>query len=137
MAAQKKHLNEEKRPERVSVADQPRAILTVLNKDPDYEYRWANGNPDRLYRLKRAGYDEVTYGDLEVGEDSINAPSDERSNSVVTRPGGQGTTLVLLRIKREWYDEDQAKKQADIDERELQMVSEAKQGRYGKFTIER
>jgi len=130
-ATKTKHVDPEVRPERVSMADQPRNILTVLNKEAEFHYRWTNDTNDRIARMEKAGYEVVTNGDLTIGDASVNSLKGDR-NSPVTRPVGRGITGVLMRIKQEWYDEDQAKKHEEIDENELQMVAEHKQDRYGK-----
>ena len=42
-----------------------------------------------------------------------------------------------MKQKKEWYDEDQAAKQAHVDELEQSMKNEASQGMYGSIKMDR
>lgn len=46
-----------------------------------------------------------------------------------------GTTSYLMKIKKEWYAEDQATKAAALAEQEAAMKQEASSGMYGKLNI--
>ena len=89
----------------------PRNILTVTNKDPNYFYRWVNDTPGRIDRFLQAGYEVVNH-EAEVGEKTVDRAS--KLGSAVTMVRGSAT-LVLMRIPLEWYNEDQAAKQEEID----------------------
>ena len=125
------------RPQRIPVSG-ARNILTVAGKDPNYEYRWVNDSEAgmRIERFKEGGWELVNkdagtkVGDKVVDQGSI-------VGSVVTRYVGQGTTSVLMRIPKEWYDEDQAAKAALLDEQEDAMRDPSMSGDYGSFTIQR
>lgn len=111
-----------------------RDILTVHGKDPNFVYRWVIDSPGRIQRFVEGGY-EVVQEDLEVGQKTVDRGS--KLGSAVTKAGGSGQTLVLMRIPKEWYDEDQLAKQAQIDALEATMKSEAEQGNYGSVQISR
>lgn len=119
------------RPKRVPVGG-PRDILTVANKDPNYVYRWVNDTPGRLEKFKDAGYEVVTQ-DHEVGSKAVDRGS--KLGSAITKSVGGQITAVLMRIPREWYDEDQAAKQAELDALEASMKDSAHQDRYGSLKI--
>ena len=125
--------SETKRVKRTPVGG-PRDILTVANKDPNYEYRWVLDAVGRLERFKDGGW-EIVQGDPEVGQKVVDRGS--KIGSAVTKAGGSGQTLVLMRIPKEWYDEDQTAKMAQVDALEATMRAEAQQGRYGSLTIDR
>ena len=110
----------------------PRNILTVANKDPNYVYRWVLDVPGRLETFKRGGY-EVVVDNNEVGDPAVDRH--KQLGSAITLVKGT-STLVLMRILREWYDEDQAAKQADIDALEATMKS-GSSADYGKVEISR
>lgn len=105
--------------------------LSVLDQDPGYVYRWVNNNAsggDRVEILKEAGYETVPKGThRSTGRVEASAPG-----SIEQIPGGSGDTLVLMRQKREWYEEDQAAKQARVDETE-QAQKRTPDGFYGKI----
>lgn len=95
-----------------------RSILTVLNKDPNYHYRFV---PDRTERplipgLLDRGYEFVARIDESVvGDDRVNAGHAVDGRYTV-RSGGE--LLVLMRIKREWYEEDRrlfSKSRAELE----------------------
>ena len=119
----------EQRPDRVPVGG-PRDILTVANKDPNYVYRWVNDSPGRLEQFQKGGY-EFVEDNLKVGQPTVDKAT--RLGTATTMVRGTAT-LVLMRILREWYDEDQAAKQLALDELEDSM-REGKGGEYGKVSI--
>jgi hypothetical protein len=49
--------------------------------------------------------------------------------------GDGGTVSVLMRIKKEWFDEDQAKKAAHVDEQEQAMKQNASKEFTGSIKI--
>lgn len=104
-----------------------RDILTIPNKDPNYEYRWAKDVGGRIQYLEQKGWEKVTE-DLEVGQKTVDSPSGNMG-SVLTRFGGNGVTLVAMRIPKEWYDEDQARKQEMVDAVEESMMGAAEEVR--------
>lgn len=121
------------RPTRVPVAG-PRDILSVREQDPNYVYRWVNDTVGRIQRFLDAGY-EIVNQDVEVGQNTVDRGS--KLGSSVTRAVGFGVTSVLMRIPKEYYDEDQAAKAAEIDALEASMKQEAQEGRYGDLKISR
>jgi hypothetical protein len=98
----------------------PRDILTISEKDANYVYRWVKDVPGRIQRFLDAGY-EVVVHDAKVGQKTVDSTS--RLGSALTR-NTDGTLLVAMRILREWYDEDQASKQREIDSLEAAMSAE-------------
>lgn len=118
---------ETKRRKRSSV-DGARDILTVSNQDPNFVYRWIADDPQRpgrVERLKEFGYEIVTE-DLEVGQKAVDRNS--KMGSAITRLGGGGITLVLMRQRKDWYDEDQKAKQTRVDAVEATMRDEIRRG---------
>jgi hypothetical protein len=81
-------------------------------KNPGYEYRIVNDTGDRVEQFKAAGYEVVSAKDVTVGDRRVNAASAEGSAATVSVGGG--TKGVVMRIKKEWYDEDQQRKIDDV-----------------------
>lgn len=113
------------RKERIPVSG-ARDILTVANKDPNYEYRWVLDVPGRLEKFKDGGWEPVQE-DLEVGQSTVDRGT--KIGSVITKHAGRAMTLVLMRIPKEWYDEDQDAKQDRVTALEESMMRDIRSGR--------
>ncbi len=109
----------------------PQAIAG--DKNPEFEYRFVNDTGSRIQNFKAAGYEFVTGDDLIVGDNRVSDATDLGSAKRVI--SNDGTTSYLMRIKKEWYEEDQASKAAAIKEQEAAMKQEASAGMYGKLNI--
>lgn len=123
------------RPRRIPVSG-PRDVLTVAGKDPNYVYRMVNDVDDRIERFKRGGYEIVT-SEHEIGMSTVERNTRTgKFGAAVTKQVGGGVTAVLMRIPKEFYDEDQAAKAAEIDKTEAAMRELGKkQGEYGEVKI--
>lgn len=111
----------------------PRDILTVYGKDPNFEYRFVNDQNNRIQRFLKGGWEIVT-DDLEVGAPRVGVPESEGSPIKVSV--GSNVQAYLMRIKKEYYDEDQQKKWSHIDEVEKAiMESTRQQGMYGEVKL--
>lgn len=112
-----------------------RNVLTVAGKDPNYVYRIINDSGDRVQEFLEAGYEPVSNDSVKVGDKRVNKASAEGSVSQVSV--GQGQKAIVVRIKKEWYEEDQAAKQVRVDELEASTKAKALDGTYGKLEISR
>lgn len=122
------------RPKRVPLAGRSR--LSVRNQDPNYVYRIVNTNldsdPDRVEALKEAGYEIVPNQKAgEVGDKRVDNTS--ALGSVKEISVGGGTKAVVMRIPKEFYQEDQAAKQAEIKKTE---DSAHKRADYGSMDVQ-
>jgi hypothetical protein len=99
--------------------------LTVLDQDPNYKYRIVNVKEDRVEQFIERGY-EIDPNSI-VGDKSVDKPSSLGSSTEISV--GQGMKAVVMRIPKEWYEEDQAMKQAQIDELEASMKADAVKGK--------
>ena|SRR5690242_17979100 len=95
-----------------------RARLTVADKDPNYEYRWVKGSQERLAAAESGGYEFVTEaGKVGEGAKDGNTDMGARVSQVVgTNTDGSPRRDYLMRIPKDLYREDQAAKQAQVDE---------------------
>lgn len=96
----------------------PQSRLTVANTDPSFVYRWVNDDgKGRIDRAVAGGYEFVqSEADQKVGSGSADGNSDvgsKVSRIVGTSESGGGMRAYLMRIKKEWYDEDQRRKQKE------------------------
>jgi len=86
-------------------------------KDPNYVYRWVNDQPGRVRRLEEAGYEAVI--DEGIIASRLDDGTDRSNGTVIQAQADKNGTMggmkaVLMRQRREHYDEDQAAKRAQI-----------------------
>ena len=94
-----------------------RNVLTAPKKS-GFVRRYVNDEPDRIQMFKDAGY-VVVDENLPVGDHKIGQAS---SLGRITNPSvGGGKKAILMEIKQEYYDEDQAAKVAKIKKIEDEM----------------
>jgi regulator of protease activity HflC (stomatin/prohibitin superfamily) len=112
-----------------------RNVLTVAGKEAGYEYRIINDSGDRVQEFLDAGYEIVSNDSVRVGDKRVNAATAEGSKAQLSV--GQGQKAYVVRIKKEWYDEDQAAKQVHVNKLEEATKAKALDGTYGKLEISR
>lgn len=112
-----------------------RNVLTVAGKEPGYEYRIINDSGDRVQEFLDAGYEIVDKDSVRVGDKRVNSSSSEGSVKQISV--GQGQKGFVVRIRKEWYEEDQLKKQRQVNELERATKEKALDGTYGKLEITR
>ncbi len=99
--------------------------LSIKDRDPAYRYRIVNVKDDRIEQFKEAGYEIAPA--QQVGDKRVDKPSTLGSASEISV--GQGMTAILMRQRKDYYEEDQATKQAQIDELESSMKADAVRGK--------
>lgn len=100
-----------------------RKKLSVENQDPNYHYRVVNVVDGRTEDFIDRGYEIVP---AKVGDKRVDSPSPVGSQSQISVGGG--TKAVVMRIRKDWYDEDQKFKQTQVDSLETDMNNAAKRG---------
>lgn len=109
-----------RRPKRTPIGR--RNVLTVDKRDPNYYYRFVNDVDGRLQMFEEAGYEAVKeptqVGDPRAGDAS-------QLGSTVRKPVGDGKSAVLMRIPKEYYEEDQAAKEERLRAKEQALLEEA------------
>lgn len=111
-----------------------RNVLTVSGKESGYQYRIVNDSGDRVAQMQEVGYEIVQDDAVRVGDRRIANPTKEGSPVKVSV--GNGQQAYVMRIKQEWYDEDQASKAERADELERGTLREAKQNAdYGQVKV--
>ncbi len=113
-----------------------RNVLTLSGKEPGYVYRIVNDQADRIQQFMDAGYELVDADAVRVGDKRVNSASPEGSKAQVSV--GKGEKAFVMRIKEEYYKEDQAAKAAEIDRLEQSMKQKASgNADYGSIEIKR
>jgi hypothetical protein len=114
-----------------------RSVLSVRkeDKDPAYVYRFVNDDGDRIRSFRDAGWEAVEKrSGMQIGDPDVSAGN--QLGSLVTKTVGKEKTGYLMRIKKEFYKEDQEVKAEKIRQSESDLkMEEKKQGRYGSVSI--
>jgi hypothetical protein len=102
--------------------------LSVKDKDPNYFYRIVNttdkGGADRLEWFLDRGYEIDPVNNGNVGDKRVDAAVGVGSTPDFSV--GQGTRAVVMRQKKEYYEEDQATKMDQIKKQEDAMYENAR-----------
>jgi len=138
------------RPRRSSVAGR-RGKLEVQGLDRDmFEYRWVKdaGNeqqaPDgtlhfvpgqRIVQFLDDGWVFVKRDEVgTIGETQVYSGSG--MGDIIRQAAGMDEYLFLMKIKKDWYEEDQQAKEQEIREREQQQTAvNSEDGQYGSVSI--
>ena len=123
---------EKRKPYRAAINGR-RNKLSVKGGDPNYVYRIVNDVDDRVNDLKERGYEFET-NNVQVGDKRVATPKQE--GSPVKMSVGGGIQAYLMKIKKEWYEEDQLAKNQIVNETEEAIRANPTQdGNYGKVDI--
>ena len=126
---------EGRRPKRTPING--RNILSVSNKEPGYEYRFINDVGDRVEIFKERGWELVDAKDVRIGDRRVEGGSALGSKAQAS-VDKQGTKAFLMRVRSDWYEEDQADKASALAEQEKSMKHSAiSNNDYGKLEITR
>lgn len=134
-ATNQSRVEHEERPKRIPVHERKRNIMSVSGVDTDrYVTRWVNDIEDRIRIFEDGGWTKVEE-DVEVGERTVD--SSDSSQSFVTKYVGANVTAYLMKIPREWYNEDQAAKEKRLKEKEEALHGRNKdlEGGYGSVSV--
>jgi hypothetical protein len=102
-----------------------RDVLVVRNKEPGFVYRVVNANDaadmQRIEDLKEIGYEFVS--NPTTADPTANTAGSVGTSSKIATGGG--TFGYVMRIRKEYYDEDQAAKQREVRATELATMDKA------------
>ena len=115
-----RNANERTTRERVrNVFNGTQAKLTVNNQIPGYHMHIFNDEPGRIQTAVDGGWEFVTPDEVGGVKDSVTSGNTDLGDKVRflvgTSEKGDGLYAYLLKIKQEWYDEDQAEIQKRND----------------------
>lgn len=114
----KKGIRQNREQQKRIPAGMPKQKLKVKGMEPGYKYYFAS--EDQIDELHNAGYTLVANkGEIEVGEDGHVI-----KGSIVSRSASRSddSRLYLMRIKQNWYEENQKIKHDLIDKNEQQIL---------------
>lgn len=109
--------------------------LEVNDKDKEeYQYRVFNDKGTRVAQYQQYGWELCSTDDVTIGTRNTVKAGNVASVTVDSSDGTQG---VVMRIRKDWYEEDQKAKADAIDKTESLITGESeKDGNYGKVSIE-
>lgn len=111
---------------------------TKLQTDPikGYVCRWFNDTEDRIKRAEDAGYEFVKPNEIGmIGEGEIledNSDLNSKVSKIVSRGRDNPMRAYLMKIRQDWYDEDQA----DKEERNRMVDDALRAGKPGGNEVE-
>ena len=118
------------RPKRTPLGARNRLSFPISDEDRDkYHYRVLNDQDDRLARAQEAGY-EFVQSDQKLGDPRAVEAGMLGAN--VAKPVGQGTVGYLMRIPKEYYEEDQQAKEDKLKGLEKSMKPNKAESQYGE-----
>ena len=122
------------RPKRIPMAE-ARQILNVDDVPDHLVARWVLDTKNRCQVFENAGYQYITDRGLAVGDRKVDG-SKAAGSCVCKVATSTGEMLYLMAIDRTFYEEDQASKQARIDEIEEELYAQtSKEGHYGNLDL--
>jgi len=98
---------------------QPRLKLKVDGLKNNEQGYWAK--PNQFEELIEGGYQFVTKDGVEIGTDKEG--NTDLGSLVSQSAGSDGSRLYLLKIRKDWYKENQMCKQKTITDDEQQMLN--------------
>jgi hypothetical protein len=114
--------------ERPDRSERKRTPLSQRNRisfaqEEGYHYHLINDKDGRIQKAVEGGY-EFVESEKNLGDSIVGTA--KKVGKRVSMPVGNGTTGYLMRIKNEWYDDDQKEKQKIVDDSEKAMKPNGK-----------
>jgi hypothetical protein len=123
------------RPVRIPVGQRPK--LAVVGKDPRYVYRWVNDYTGRINDFKLGGWELCTNDEVDVGNFRAEEASAVGSLASTVVDATMGTRAYVMKILKEWFDEDQQRWEAENAANEETLGPNTRDGEYGSISIDR
>jgi len=123
------------RPKRIAVGLRPK--LSVVGKDPNFEYRIVNDYPGRVSMFKQGGWELCTNEEVDTGTYRAEEASELGSLATYIVDGGTGQKAYVMKIKKEWYLEFMDEHEAEVKRTEESLQPQYLDGAYGTLKIDR
>lgn len=131
----REQMEENSRPKRIPVSEANRNKLFVEGLDQEnYEYRWVNDTEGRLAAYLAGWWEFVDQNGNPVGDGDVD--SSAGTSSKFSKGVGRGVNSYLMRIPKQFWSEDQEKKERILKEKEAEMKRNVRSiGDYGKVEV--
>jgi hypothetical protein len=100
-----------------------RSVLKIQEKDPSRVYRIVNNTDDRIEYFTELGY-RIEPKQSKIGDNRVENPSALGTANEISVGGGK--KAYLMSIDKDWYEEDQAAKQREVDATALKLKQQGK-----------
>jgi hypothetical protein len=97
-----------------------------------FHYHLINDKDGRVQKAQEGGY-EFVESDKNLGDSIVGTA--KKIGKYVSMPVGNGVNGYLMRIKQDWYDEDQAAKAKQVDDSEKAMKPNKSKHEYGEGLV--
>lgn len=91
----------------------PKSKLEISQGIPGYHLHWINDSPGRVHEAQAGGYEFVTPSEVGWEQDGTEQRVKKR---VGLQEDGSAMNAYLMKIRQDWYEEDQQKIQAVQDQ---------------------
>lgn len=119
---------------RIPVASNREPLIIKGLDTENFHHRWVTNTPERLEKFLMGGWEFCNKGDAEGPAGERTVESSKALDNRITKAGGGGVTLYLMRIPIEFWEEDQAAKQADVRASE-EAMKRPTAGDYGRIDV--
>lgn len=89
--------------------------LAIHGQDPSFVYRIVNDSDGRVAYMENLGYELCKHDEIKVVGKRQTQPDAKEGQLAVISVGG-GLKAYVMKIRKDWYEEDQTEKLAVIDE---------------------
>jgi len=123
------------RPQRIAVGLRPK--LSLIGKNPNFEYRYVNDTPGRISMFKHGGWELCTNEEVDTGNFRAEEASELGSLAYAIVDGGNGMKAYVMKIKKEWYDAFMNDHEDEVRKTEETLAPNSHDGEYGRVVIDR
>lgn len=121
------------RPQRTKNASRQKGPLTSVARQ-GYRNYFANDEDGRIEEMLELGYTPVINPSADTSDTA--GGRDSKYGNAVKKSVGGGVKAILMEIPQEWYDEDYAEAQKEVD-RSDEALNSNEIGQYGSVSINR
>lgn len=114
-----------------------RTKLDVPYHIPGYHLHWVNDTPGRIAQAEASGYEFVAHDEVRLSARALGNTGTALGSNVSRLVGKQEDGIsplyaYLMKIKQEWYDEDQKSMQSKVDATDQAIRGGNIEGHVGK-----
>lgn len=125
----------QERPKRIAVGLRPK--LSLIGKNPNYEYRYVNDTPGRIAMFKHSGWELCTNEEVDTGNFRAEDATELGSLAYAVVDGGTGMKAYVMKIKKDWYQSFMDEHEEEVRRSEESLQPNHNDGAYGSVRVDR